>query len=152
MAKFKFPFESLKKYRENRLLTARKEMVLVQTQINALTQRQEESKQWRGNILETSKNISFDPMQLGYMNLIGHESLRVRQLEEKILALNEELERHRSWVTHLGRELKIIEKLEEKKAAEFTEQEKLKEKRFIDGWVAERWSHTKVSKSEGVSE
>jgi flagellar biosynthesis chaperone FliJ len=40
----------------------------------------------------------------------------------------------------LGRELKIVEKLEEKQRASFEDEERLKEKRSVDGWVAEHWA------------
>ena len=141
MGKFVFAFESLKKFRSNKLLIARKDMFVAEAKLRALLESRQKSEEERGRLLDEqcSGELSISRLQL-LSDLTYGETLRMREYSDEILAAEKELERHRSWVTHLGRELKIVEKLEDKRRASFEEEQRNLEKRRVDGWVAERWT------------
>jgi flagellar export protein FliJ len=139
VAKFKFRLASLKKYRETRLLMARKELIQVESQIFELQQDARRAAGNRADLLhEGNGNISLAMRQLN-ADLVATETQRIGRLEKELLRLEEERARHARWVVHLGRELKAIEKLEERKREAFESEQRLAEKRTMDNWVAEHW-------------
>jgi flagellar export protein FliJ len=133
---FKFRLESLKRFRDNRLLVARRDMAIVLAQVQAVESEILAASKERAQLFDLDTAASFER---GFKGLIDSATTKIKQLESKLGEHKVELERHRSWVAHLGRELKIVEKLEEKKREEFLNSERLKEKRLVDSWVAERW-------------
>ena len=141
--KFQFRLEALKRFRENRLLLARKELIAVETRVfeakQAITRAQSDRVE------------SLVPPEAGlrllYADLVVGETARIRRLEGEVKQLESERERHAHWVTHLGRELKAIEKLEERKREQHEHDIKLAEKRSVDDWVSERWAHTPAAQA-----
>lgn len=146
MAKFQFRLEPLKKFRENRLLAARREMLGVQNEILATSEERRRAFAERARILESD-----DPMdRIRGSALVEGATRIIEQLNARQRGLEEDFERHRRWVAHLGAELKAIEKLEERQRAQFEEAQKLREKRASDRWVAESWSRGRAG-SEGAA-
>ena len=141
MAKFEFKLAPLRKFRENRLLAGRRELAEVQAKLMELVERQRKAVEDRAALLGAT-NIE-DAIRSS--TLVETETARIRDLQAQIRAAEEDFDRHRRWVAHLGAELKAIEKLEEKKRAEFESELRLRDKRLADAWVAERWSRTKAS-------
>ena len=139
MAKFVFRLESLKKFREHRLLVARKEMIFVEQKLlNKKSERARMQESLQSLLDENVLCQNVDMMRLS-ADLIAGITEQSRQCDREIIDVENELERHQRWVTQLGRDLKILEKLEEKKLLEWKHAEQLKEKRQIDAWTVERW-------------
>jgi len=141
VAKFIFRLEPLRKFRENRLATARREMLAVQNQLADVADQRRSAFQERATLLENN-----DPAdRIRASSVVEGATRMIDQFHKRMHALEEDLERHRRWVAHLGAELKAIEKLEEKQRAQFEEAEKLKEKRRADRWVAENWTRMRTN-------
>ena len=140
MPKFVFKLEALKRFRENRLLMARKDLVAIENNIHELAMAVRKAVEDRGLALSSTENTN----DVSWMTLNSHlasaETRRIWILNRQIQLLEQDRERHARWVTHLGRELKAIEKLEEKKKDQFDAEQRLREKRSMDTWVAERWT------------
>lgn len=151
MAKFKFAFDTLKKLRANKLLLARKEMIEVESKVRDVLEDHRRAAVSRAQLFDMRDEgkLPVGELQLT-MDLITSQTQKMGQLEKKNLTLQGELERHRNWVAHLGKELKIVDKLEEKQRNAFLEAERMQEKKTADRWVAERWAQ-KVNFSD-VSE
>lgn len=141
MAKFHFRLEALKKLRENRVLAARREVGRIQSELVLAQTQEDDVLNSRRSLLGILSDVetSMDNRLL-YAGLVESETRRLKKILEHKQNLEQELERQMNWLTHVGRELKIVEKLEEKQLAEFKEREKQLEKRRVDGWVAERWA------------
>lgn len=136
--KFKFQLDALKRYRENRLLVARKELLRVEASIFEASSNLRRAFAERADLVGGSAPASLRTL---YAGLAESETARIRKIESEIKQLEEERERHARWVTHLGKELKAIEKLEEKRREAHDAELRLSEKKFMDSWVAERWFH-----------
>ncbi|MBS1982983.1 MAG: hypothetical protein JST16_02325 [Bdellovibrionales bacterium] len=154
MKKFVFRLAALKRYRENRLLIARKDLIAVETRLHDLTAALRHAYAERSDLIGTETTDAAQAgLRLVYSDLIQSETIRIRTLEMGIKKVEEERERHARWVTHLGRELKAIEKLEERQREAHDQEMMMIEKRASDGWVAERWFHTlEKAKADGGSE
>jgi flagellar export protein FliJ len=145
VAEFKFSLESLKKYREQRLLLAKKDMAHINSKYNDILLQIErchsESRDSLADALLVGTNVS--ELLLG---AALHESSVQRRcaLDEELKQISKDLEKHREWVTHLSRELKAVERLEEKQRERHNKKAQTIEKRKIDSWVAERWSRSPV--------
>ncbi len=137
----------LKKLRENKVLSAKKELAVIEEKLLKLKNKKEQLLQGRSHLIEDSQSLN---LHLAFSrvaaNLVTTETTRLRALEREIIDVEFEVERQRNWVTHLGRELKIVEKLEEKKREEWALSLKMKEKRKTDQWVAERWGRDQNGK------
>lgn len=146
MAKFVFRLAALKRFRENRLLIARKDLIRVEDRVSELT------RAMRRAVSERSDLIGADEarLRLLYACLVESETSRIRRLEADLREAEQERDRHARWVAHLGRELKAIERLEERKREDFDAEVKLREKRASDNWVAERWSHSNAPGKESA--
>ncbi|NCN28577.1 hypothetical protein GW915_13515 [bacterium] len=97
-----------------------------------------------GNRMTLLDDISKCQKDIGkvklFSDLISTESRKMKMIELEISKQSEDLERYRSWVEHLHRELKVVENLENKQRAEFEEAKQKKDRKAVDGWVVERWS------------
>jgi len=140
VAKFVFRLAVLKRFRENRLLMARKDLMIVENKIFELTTSLKKALADRGDLLDSSARALGTSAAFLDASLLESETVRISRLQRAITAQEIERERHARWVTHLGRELKAIEKLEEKKREAFEQIERDREKRSMDNWVAERWT------------
>jgi len=138
--KFVFTLQALKEFRANRLLMAKKELHLLDDRILQMNSDMlalaESQSLLVGRSIEGIENIR---EALGASELAGTERRRSERIATDLVQVEEERERNKRWVTELGRELKIVEKLEEKQKATFEAAEKLREKRGMDRWVAEHW-------------
>lgn len=141
MPKFSFRLEPLRKFREQRLLAARREMMTVQGALVDAADARRKAFADRAALLEID-DLSERARSAA---LVQSVTLHIAQLHQKIRELEEDFERHRRWVAHLGTELKAIEKLEERQRTQFEDGERLKEKRQADRWVAENWSRGRVA-------
>lgn len=147
--KFKFGLEALKKYRDQRLLLAKRDLAEVNARYNELLNKIEscdgEAHQSLGDALKISSSAAF--MLMG-ASLHGAAMQMKRALGGELETVQKELERHREWVTHLSRELKAVEKLEEKQRERHDKEVLTKEKQAMDSWVAERWTRSPMSRKQ----
>ncbi len=147
MAKaFKFPLEVLKKYREQKVLLAKRELADLRGEQYRLEEH-----------IKTIQKGRFDTMASCFSNdgrstgaLLKFESFvvsgsteKISDLKEKKAFLDDEVEKHREWVAHLSKELKAVEKLEEKQRRRHDENQKRLEKRADESWVVENWERLK---------
>lgn len=140
--KFKFRLEALKKYRKNRLLGARRELSKQEGVVQELQKRRDHANTERRFALQESGSFQGQAgWALFASRLVQTQSDKMRLIDKEIADAEVELERHRSWVQQLGRELRIVEKLEEKQREAFEKEIRVKEMRRMDNWVAERWPH-----------
>ncbi len=143
MAKFEFSLETLKKYREKKLLTARKDLAAIEAELSKLrgakTMAQEGLKD---SVQASHPRVGQGTMaHLGlYSSISESQHALLRSVDVEIKRVETDAERHRNWVAHLGKELKAVEKLEEKKRVAWELNEKKADRRRADGWVAERWT------------
>ena len=132
--------ESLRSLRENRLSVAKKEMNEIKARLETQVIHKNKSQGERSALVEKLSSLtSFASMQLD-ADLVGSESRRMQQLSDKIIDIEKELERHQEWVTHLGRELRIVERLQEKYRSQLGALIARQEKKSLDAWVVERWA------------
>lgn len=144
MARFVFRLQTVKKLREDRLTRARRDFGELQGKLNKILDDLDRTLKSREDLLECTSSA----IEIGlHGSLIETQGAKAALLRQEIVVLEKEIERHRSWVAHLGKELKIIEKLEEKAKAAFDEQERLREKKIQDAWVVERWSRNQEGES-----
>jgi len=136
MAKFVFALESLKRHRNQRLLVAKKEMSFVEGRLQDLHLELRRALEIRSGLLSSELMIG---------QYAGAASYKMQVVEREIANAEEELARHKSWVLHLGKELRVVEKLEEKKKAAFESALKLQEKRAEDDWVTMSWGRNQNS-------
>ena len=141
MSKFKFKLQALKRLRKNRLDVARRYLHEFQNKLYQAQEIKTKNEEERSTLI---KDVTENPDSASKIRLsgflIGIQCQRIFKNEHEIVGAEQEFERHRKWVTELGREHKIIEKLEEKKREEFEKEKREREKRQIDTWVVERWS------------
>ena len=145
--KFVFALESLKKYREQRLLLAKRDLAQVNARYNEIQAKIE-------NCAIEAKNALADALNIGaraadfLMGATLHESARAmkKALAEELVGADAERTRHQEWVTHLSRELKAVEKLEERQRERHDKEVLTKEKRHMDSWVAERWKRSPMAR------
>jgi len=145
--KFKFTLETLKKYRAQRLLLAKKDLALINARFNDLMLRIEVCNTEAKLALDDALTVGKRAMDF----LLGaslHESARLakKNLSGELELVQKELDRHQEWVTHLSRELKAVEKLEERQRERYNKEIVTKEKQNMDAWVAERWGHSPMSR------
>ena len=151
MARYTFKLESLLRYREHKLLLAKKDMAGIEARVNKLENIIQKAREQRGEILA----MAGENMQrhagptFAMLSLVGNETTRMAQTHAQLHTLKEELERHRNWVIHLGKELKVVEKLEAREHLKYLSDERQKEKRQIDGWTAENWTRKMTEMAEG---
>ncbi len=149
MPKFKFTYDSLIKYRESRLLMAKKELFKVESDYRKLLDARDSAVKNRTELLEAQRNSKthVSALQL-FSDLIGSETTKFRKLSDEMLSLEKEVDRHKNWVAHLGRELKIIERLKEKRKIAFEKEKKIREQKEIDNWVSQEWTLRIAEKEE----
>ncbi len=139
MPRFKFRLESLKKFRDRRLLVAKKDLLEVESRRQDLLAEIERVSEERRSVLGWNNGVNFgEALYLG--GLPSAQGQKISEIRSRIQKIDEEIERHRSWVAHLSKELRAVERLEEKKRQIFDENTKRLERRFQDGWVVERWT------------
>lgn len=138
--KFEFRLEALKTYRKSRLAVARKEYLLVEAQLGNLVAQRIRALAARRESLGSDGKCTWSELSVN-SQIVENESKRLALLEVSIREAEVLCEQHRTWLVHLGRELKVVERLEANQRAVFEQELKHKEKRREDGWVAERWSH-----------
>jgi flagellar export protein FliJ len=138
VAKFKFRLESLKTFRDQKLQAAKKELAILLEQHRSVLQNHRRCFEQQRIALE-EREASLMSGALVQDDPVASLRLKESRLRSELSRLESEIERHQKWLTHLGRELKVVEKLEEKQRAEFESKQLLKEKRRMDSWVAERW-------------
>ncbi len=150
MPRFRFAFDSLKKMRFNKLLVARKELVEVEDKLRMVLEEHLKTAISRTELFDDRDSgiLSAGRLQLT-MDMVQSQTQKMYRLEKHILTFQEEVERHRNWVAHLGKELKIVEKLEENQKNAFEAAERTKEKRMSDRWVSERWAGKMAQNGEG---
>jgi len=151
MAKFQFRLEPMKKYRENRLLMGRKDLARLENQLADLTARKKHLEQQRSDLVQEVRAIehSWADAHLA-AELVPLQETRIAGVVREMKFLEDEIERQRRWVAQLGQELRVVEKLEQKQKEAFEAEQVLKEKRRLDGWVAERWRPTPDDSGEVV--
>lgn len=144
MAKaFTFKLEALKRHRERKLLLAKKDFAVLTAELSDLDEGLKKfSAQRRESLAD-----AFEAGELSSGLLLSLDAYRVeaaqaslRELQEKKVFLSREHEKHREWVAHLSKELRAVEKLEEKQKERFEAAQKTREKRQEDSWVAENWT------------
>lgn len=145
--KFKFSLETLKKYRAQRLLLAKKDLALINARFNDLMLRIDACNQEASSALDDALTVGKRAMDF-LMGATLHESARLvkKTLSSELEIVQKELDRHQEWVTHLSRELKAVEKLEERQRERHNKELSMKEKQAMDSWVAERWGHSPMSR------
>ncbi len=145
MAKFVFALETLKKYREKKLLTARKDLASIEAELIKIRGARDLAIQGLKESIEASRpragKGTMAQLSLHSFLSEGQHAL-IQSCESEIRRIEADAERHRSWVAHLGKELKAVEKLEDRKRRSWEELEKKAERRKADGWVAERWTRS----------
>jgi flagellar export protein FliJ len=148
---FQFKLRALKKYREQRLLSAKKDLALVESRCqelkNSIQNIFDEDHKTLGEsaaMLET--NLSTVLMNSDFLEI---NLKRKKQATEALRLAEGERNKHQEWVSHLAKELKAVEKLEEKQFKRYLAELSLQEKRAMDAWVAERWTHN--ANSSGAS-
>lgn len=144
MAKrFKFSLESLKKYRKQRLLLAKRDLAQVNARHNDLLNRLEACELEAHAALGDALSVGSTAANF-LMGARLHESAlsMKKSINEELGLARKELERHQEWVTHLSRELKAVEKLEERQRSRYDKEILTKEKQSMDAWVAERWGRS----------
>lgn len=147
MAKaFRFRLDALKRYREQRLLSAKKDMALVLSRISEIENNIRRCDEEAVGAIGASYDFSRGSAAVLIMGaqLLNTELRRKRQLEEEHKLAEKELEKHREWVAHLAKELKAVEKLEERQKERHKSHLAMREKRAMDAWVAETWSQKKL--------
>jgi flagellar FliJ protein len=152
VAKFKFNYETLIRYRETRLLLAKKEMFAVESKIRQLSDEMTKCLESRRVMIEESHantGSTIEKMQLA-ADLVDSQSRKLKILTHQILTEEKELDRHKNWVAHLGRELKIIEKLKEKQKEKFEHEARTREAKKSDEWVSQDWVQ-KMIKEENLN-
>ncbi len=139
MPKFIFRLESMKKYRANRLLLAKKEMLKIEADLYQKKTQLNQAVIGRGEEIEASlKNLGVFAAARLHSELGNMQAELIGRIQEDIKGLESEFERNREWVVQLGQELKIVEKLEEKQRSVHDSEQRMDEKRKMDRWVAER--------------
>ncbi len=140
MAKFQFRLEPMKKYRENRLLMGRKDLARLENQFADLDARKAHLEQQRLDLIQDGRAIEHSWAEAHLAaELVPLQDTRIAGVVREMKFLEDEIERQRRWVAQLGQELRVVEKLEQKQREAFDAEQLLKEKRRMDGWVAERW-------------
>lgn len=141
--KFKFKLQALKRFRESRLLNARKDLVAIEGRIYEHTAVAKEARENRAKL--ATEAFTAAEMALNAL-LIESESQRIRRADGALKVLLDERERHARWVAHLGMELKAIERLEARQQERHDAEVRFFEKRSMDSWVSERWFHREEAK------
>jgi hypothetical protein len=139
--KFKFSLDVLKRYRESRLNSAKKELAAAESLVFDLSRQLRQASIDRSDFIHQSINHQTAGVDQVSSQMILVETLRIRKTEDALKQAEEERDRHTRWVQHLGRELRAIERLEEKKLDIHNEDMRLQEKKLVDGWVAEHWTN-----------
>lgn len=144
MAKaFEFKLEALKKHRERKLLLAKKDFAVLAAELSDLeeglnkifSQRKESlADAFEQDNVTTGMLLSLDAYRVEAANS------KAKELQEKKAFVSREHEKHREWVAHLSKELRAVEKLEEKQRERYEAEQKTREKRQADSWVAENWT------------
>lgn len=140
MAKFVFKLDSMKRFRENRLLVAKKDYARIEAQLEELKSKLYSVEQQRKEAISQSVS-DLEAFAVAQLNatLIHGQNIRKDLICKDIKRVEEELERQRRWVAQLGQELRVVEKLEEKQRTAFEDMQKMYERKMMDRWVAERW-------------
>lgn len=147
MAKpFKFSLEVLKKYRDQKVLLAKRELAQLQGELADVEDKINSLRGGRRDTLSscfsdsgksTGAILSFETF------IVSGSTSKIGILEEKKIFLTQEVDKHLEWVAHLSKELKAVEKLEEKQRGRYDEKNKLDEKRADEAWIAENWNRFK---------
>lgn len=145
--KFKFSLDALMKYREQRLLMAKRDLATVNARYNKILEKIDSCNKEAKSALSDALSIgtSAADFLLG-ASLHGSALLYRSSLEDELAQVSKDLEKHREWVTHLSRELKAVEKLEEKQRDRHESEAEKKEKHEMDDWVSERWGRFPVAR------
>ncbi len=141
MAKFKFNYETLIRYRETKLLLAKKDMFQVESQIRQISDNMNKCLEDRKILIGESHdtdNKTVNQIQMA-AELVDSQTRKIKLLTHEMLTLEKELDRHKNWVAHLGRELKIIEKLKEKQKEKWENEARSQETKSTDDWVSQDW-------------
>jgi hypothetical protein len=147
MRKFKFQLEALKKYRDNRLLIAKKDLMEVEGRRHDVLERIRIAQSERLSVLGLE-----DRQMLPIAGeLAKGQHQKIDQHQKQLLEIEKEIDRHRAWVAHLSKDLKAVERLEEKKRQAYDEDVKKYERRFQDAWVVERWGISQHPGDKGES-
>jgi flagellar biosynthesis chaperone FliJ len=148
MAAFKFALQGLKKFRNHRLLNARRELLVVDDRIRRIKEAIQIAQQEKSELIGDSQNFKNLSLALAAPHIMRGRELKISGFREDLQELEKERERYQAWVTEMGRELKVVEKLEQKKRDAFVTAEKMKEKRVVDGWASENETRKRMREEE----
>jgi flagellar export protein FliJ len=151
--KFKFSLSSLMLVRHHRLMMAKREAMFAEDQLSDLKRQIDNAKNSRNLALDelpASINSGGSVKVLSY--LVESETARITMLDQKVVPKEAEVERHRRWVAELAKELKALEKLEEKQRKAHEEEMKVQERRIGDRWASERFALEMSQKENLVQE
>ncbi len=126
-------------------------MFAVEAKIRQLSDDMNKCLESRKVLIEEShakEGGTIEAMQLA-ADLVDSQSRKLKILTHQILAEEKELDRHKNWVAHLGRELKIIEKLKEKQKEKWENEARIRDTKKTDEWVSQDWVQ-KMIKDESV--
>lgn len=150
MAKaFKFSLEVLKKYRERKVLLAKRELADIQGDLFRLEDEIQSITEGRKETLAScfsQQGTSTGALLKFETFVVEGSTQKLEVLREKKAFLEQEVEKYRDWVAHLSKELKAVEKLEEKQRSRFEEEVKRRAKRADEDWVSENWGRMKERK------
>jgi len=146
---FKFSLEVLKKYRERKVLLAKRELADLQGDLFRLEDEISSTTSGRKETMTScfsEGGASTGALLMFEAFVVEGSTQKLGVLREKKVFLEQEVEKYRDWVAHLSKELKAVEKLEEKQRARFEEEQKRRIKRADEDWVAENWGRMKERK------
>lgn len=139
--RFEFPLEALRRHKTYTLNHAKKEFLAIQNKILEKTESLKTMLAQKTELMtqealhkKTLPSLAMQPL------LLDMQRKRIDNIGREILALEEELERHRRWLSEINKELKALDKLEEKQHQRWEKAKNRKEQNQRDAWVTIQWS------------
>jgi flagellar protein FliJ len=157
--KFKFSLEKVLRHRSLQVELAQKDFLEAQAvqsneiqKLNTLIQTKDESLQMRSDLVQTSQTWVSSVEQIN--QFLTGQDLRINQQNQRLLEIEKLVEEKREILRHALTEVKIIEKLREKKLEAHVKSEDKKEQDELDELAVLRFSRNegliKGSHEDGI--
>ena len=150
MSKFKFRLATLLRIRENTRDERRGELAQAYQADDIMRQQQEELERERVGVLEQSRQAAA-PGTVNVDELIQSQRYELllktqqRHLQQQRQRVAEEIDRRRESLVHANREVRILEKLEEKQTQRHREEESRREVKLLDEVAVQRIAREEIA-------
>lgn len=155
MARFRFPLDNVIKVRKTAEELAQRDFQVAQGLLHEAIQELEAMKDSKSQAFHRRHSVEVEggaatPALTQIQEFLAGQDIRIARQKEKIQKIETEVERLREILREKAIDLKIIEKLKEKRLAEFKEEQTRREEKQADDQTTTRFGRSRRGDENGI--